>query len=125
MKIAAAVLSWIGGVLTIVIMWSSFGPLLGYELAFLAIPLVFTFITIAVLIYRQWATNHGSKVLAGILTIIFCGLLGGIFTLCIPESDLCGMESVAVLALQENHRVGGRGSLADNREKVNDLLHER
>ena len=90
MKVAAAVLSWIGGILTIIIMWSSFGPLLGYELAFLAIPLVFTFITIAVLIYRQWATNHGSKVLAGVLTIIFCGLLGGIFTLCIPESDLGG-----------------------------------
>ncbi len=90
MKVAAAVLSWIGGALTIAILWVNISPLFDIDTAWLVLPLLLTLITIAVLIYRQWATNHGSKILAGILTIIFCGLLGGIFTLCIPESDLGG-----------------------------------
>ena len=90
MKIAAAVLSWIGGALTIALLWINFAMLIGVEALWLLIPLFMTIVTLVVLIYRQWAVSHGTKVLAGVLTIIFCGLLGGIFTLCIPESDLGG-----------------------------------
>ncbi|MBO4856798.1 MAG: hypothetical protein J5511_05475 [Bacilli bacterium] len=90
MKIAAAVLSWIGGIATIGVLWGNCVQLIIYDTVWLILPLLFTLATIGTLIYRQWATNHGTKVLAGILTIIFCGLLGGIFTLCIPEEDLGG-----------------------------------
>lgn len=90
MKVAAAVLSWIGGIVSIGAMWGSISPLIVDDTVWLLLPLFYTLITIGVLIYRQWATNHGHKVLPGILTIIFCGLLGGIFTLCIPEEDLGG-----------------------------------
>ena len=90
MKTAASVLSWIGGIATIASLWGSIAPLFAYDVVWVLLPLLLTLATIAVLIYRQWATNHGTKVLAGILTIIFCGVLGGIFTLCIPEEDLGG-----------------------------------
>ena len=63
MKVAAAVLSWIGGVLSIAIIWINISPLFAYDAAWLVLPLFLTLITIAVLIYRQWATNHGSKIL--------------------------------------------------------------
>ena len=35
------------------------------------------------------------------------------------------METISVLALHEYHRIDSRDAIADNREKVDDLLRER
>lgn len=41
-----------------------------------------------ILAWRQAALSNGKKVASGICTLIFVSFIGGILTLCIPESDL-------------------------------------
>ncbi len=90
MKGVAAAFSWIGGIITAVYLWIVFGIMASYELAFLIIPIVYTVLDLAILIWRQNAVENGYKVGCGVCTLIFCSLVGGILTLCIPESQLGG-----------------------------------
>ena len=102
MKIAASILSWLGGALTTIleIIFLSNGQTVAYIdartndivlkqepysfwLWFFWIPLVG--LRIFILIYREISVNNGRKVAAGVLTLVFAGVLGGIFTLCTPD----------------------------------------
>ena len=109
MKKAASIVSWIGGIITILFTLIIIGrgynvvkivpTMYGYrrEIIHHAFPLwvwiitiLFIIADIIVLFYRESAVMNGNKVLAGVLTIIFASKLGGIFTLCIPENELYG-----------------------------------
>lgn len=89
MKTCSTIFSWIGGALTAFL---SFSNVLGYietDMAYLVIiPIVYTLIDLSVLLWRQHSINNGHKIACGICTIIFCGVVGGILTLCIPSDQL-------------------------------------
>lgn len=85
MKAVASVFSWIGGVATVIIVWFSFAPLFGYNSTYILIPLILTILDLIILIWRQYATSHGSKIGCGVCTLLFCSVVGGILTLCIPD----------------------------------------
>ena len=95
MKTAASVFSWIGGIITAVSLWVSFGIYASqsYLSGLLAIPAVYMIVDLSILIWRQVAVQRGNKVGPGVLTLIFCSAVGGILTLCIPESQLLGTVS--------------------------------
>ena len=95
MKTAASVLSWIGGIITAVSLWVSCGIYASqFHLSgLLAIPAVYMIVDLSILSWRQVAVNRGNKVGPGVLTLIFCSVIGGILTLCIPESQLLGTVS--------------------------------
>ena len=97
MKIAASIVSWVGGVGTIIfglifILMGFVDPYTSERLAYpswvWAFWLIDVVAVIAILLWRQYATSHGSKIACGICTMIFASLIGGILTLCIPEYDL-------------------------------------
>ena len=52
------------------------------------IYIIFVVLGLFVLSYREVAVNRGNKTLAGVLTIIFASVPGGIMTLCIPDYQL-------------------------------------
>ena len=87
MKTAASIFSWIGGTLTMVYGWWLFSPYLGMFGLFL-IPLLNNLIIFIVLIWREYSVANGKKVACGVCTLIFCALVGGILTLCIPQNQL-------------------------------------
>ncbi len=111
MKTAATVFSWIGGVLTTIIsivtismgmdvpvQRCSYGFYGGscyvttehqaYPAWVWVIVIIGIILRLIILIWRQYATSNGKKVACGVCTLIFVSLIGGILTLCIPESDL-------------------------------------
>ena len=49
---------------------------------------VFALGQIIILLWRQFALMNGKKMACGICTLIFCSIVGGILTLCIPEDEL-------------------------------------
>ncbi len=87
MKTVASVFSWLGGIATAIILWVSFIPLFTYG-AYFWIPLIYSVFDLIILIWRQSATSNGKKVGCGVCTLLFCSLVGGILTLCIPENQL-------------------------------------
>lgn len=104
MKTAASVFSWIGGLLTAVIYWVSFGILASQSnTAFLIIPALYTIVDLVILIWRQVAVEDGNKVGSGVFTLIFCSTVGGILTLCIPESQLRGSASSSSYSTSTNY----------------------
>lgn len=58
----------------------------------LLIPLFYTVLSAIILIRRQSEVAEGRKIPFGISTLIFCSLIGGILTICIPEADLYGYQ---------------------------------
>ena len=109
MKVAASIISWIGGVITTIV--GFFTIQAGYDVTFTRHNMygsysttehhdfpdwiwiiwgVMIAIRIGVLIYRERQVYLGFKTACGILTLIFVSVLGGIFTLCIPEHILYG-----------------------------------
>ena len=90
MKGVASAFSWIGGIITAIYLWITFGILASYNAAFLIIPAIYTVLDLVILIWRQAAVENGNKVGCGVCTLIFCSLVGGILTLCIPDSQLGG-----------------------------------
>ena len=91
MKRVASVLSWIGGIITAVYLWIVFGYIASFtDFAFLIIPALYTILDLVILIWREKAVENGNKVGCGVCTLIFCSLVGGILTLCIPDSQLYG-----------------------------------
>lgn len=103
MKIAACIFSWLGGVLTTIVWLIALlepATLTVYFLDYYyseplsvgpgtwAVFWVFLVGRIAILVWREIATRHGRKVGCGVCTIIFCSVVGGILTLCIPIDQL-------------------------------------
>lgn len=113
MKKAATILSWIGGVLTIILefYYLSFGTYAsetklecGYYYSYscqikeiryhVNYPFIVWFVVglialvqIAILIWRQNSVESGEGIAASIFTIIFCGVIGGIFSLIVATSN--------------------------------------
>ena len=81
MRAVASVFSWIGGIFTASMMWTNFSYVW-------IIPLIYTILDLSILVWRQRSVARGFKVACGVCTLLFCGLIGGILTLCIPEKQL-------------------------------------
>ena len=95
MKTAAAVFSWLGGIVTVIYTWvmvAIYAASLSMP-ALYVIPIVQTIIVLVVLIWRQVSVENGNKVGCGVCTLLFASLIGGILTLCIPDSQLYGYSS--------------------------------
>ena len=111
MKTVASVFSWLGGIATMILEFIFVGRgsdviVTGYRYtyygyqpytyiqhanspAWLWILIVLLAIfQLFVLIWRQLSTSNGNKIGCGVCTLIFCSLVGGILTLCIPEDQL-------------------------------------
>lgn len=115
MKIAASILSWLGGIAGLII--DAYNLYQGYfefsttttnrygqvvtETVLIPIPDwvwivfgVFAILRIGLLIYREISVYRGNKVLCGVLTLIFASVIGGILTLCIPQEQLYGYTNI-------------------------------
>jgi len=91
MKVVACVFSWLGGIISIIIAFVYTGILTngaGYDWLLWVIAASYAIGNISILIYRESQIRNGGKVASGVLTLIFCSLVGGILTLCIPEDQL-------------------------------------
>lgn len=87
----ASIFSWIGGIITAIIVWVYFAFIISvFEMPnlFYAIPIGYSIIDFIILVWRETEVSSGRKTAAGVLTLIFCSLIGGIFTICIPDSQL-------------------------------------
>ena len=92
MKTAAITMTILGGIASIVIYWVSFIALISKTPAFASIPGILTLLTFFMLIIYCAEIGRGEKTGAGIIAILFCCVIGGILTLCIPESELVDKE---------------------------------
>ena len=54
----------------------------------LYIMIAITVINLCFLIWREQQVNRGKKIAYGVVTLLFCSLVGGILTLCIPQDEL-------------------------------------
>ena len=99
MRTASTVISWIGGILSIIVLaiFLSRGIQVYDRWGYRTEPfpawvwiifVIYIFVDIAVLIWRETQLEKGHKIACGILTLIFSSKLGGIFTLCIPEEQI-------------------------------------
>ena len=94
MKTAASIVSWIGGIITMIINFIYLNSPTVKNLLSNNTGLIFCIVVIditiilTILIWRQRAVNDGKKVACGVCTIIFASVIGGILTLCIPKSEL-------------------------------------
>ena len=89
MKIAATIFSWLGAAFTTI-----------YGLVFLisggtktsgwlwVLWILAVIVRIIILIWRSVSIENGNKIACGVCTLLFCSIIGGILTLCIPESQL-------------------------------------
>ena len=113
MRLAATIFSWLGGIALIVLEFVLLGRgiyvtktfyyfnyYLGYSIPYTVtqhivapdwawiLMGVFALGQIIILLWRQFALMNGKKMACGICTLIFCSIVGGILTLCIPEDEL-------------------------------------
>lgn len=111
MKIAASIMSWLGGIATavlgfwrlfqgkgkIVTLYSVVDPknpvysstkIIPFDTWVWVVWFIYLAIMIAVLIWREISVYQGNKIACGIFTFLFAGILGGILTLCIPLEEL-------------------------------------
>lgn len=91
-KVAAA-FSWIVGIGRVIYFWFVyFMDLQQINPWLFLVPLFYTLVDVGILIWRQADVSEGRKIPSGICTLIFCSLIGGILTICIPEADLYGYQ---------------------------------
>ena len=91
-KVAAA-FSWIVGIGRVIYFWFVyFMDLQQINPWLFLVPLFYTIVDVGILIWRQADVSEGRKIPSGICTLIFCSLIGGILTICIPEADLYGYQ---------------------------------
>ena len=114
MRIAASIMSWLGGVLTAVVgFWRLFqgerqivvhyygvvdpkNPIyshtriIPFDTWVWVVWFIYLAIMIAILIWREISVYQGNKIACGIFTLLFAGIIGGILTLCIPFEELGG-----------------------------------
>ena len=113
MKTAASIFSWLGGIATIIFEFIMVGRgfdvvTTGYTYNYhyggyqpyqsvqhvdspiwlWVLIVIIAILQFIILIWRQSSVSNGKKVGAGVCTLLFCSLIGGILTLCIPEDDL-------------------------------------
>ena len=108
MRTAASIFSWLGGIATTIfgfvylskgqtVTYTTYNYYYGYSQSTQTVPydtwvwvlwVVFIFVRLIILIWRQCAVASGKKVGCGVCTLLFASLIGGILTLCIPEDQL-------------------------------------
>lgn len=111
MKSAARVLSWVFGILGIIVMfynYYSFDEIVkllnessslrgfasfveSFRSSYLYISIVCSIVAIIVLVWRDIAVENGHKMACGICTLLFVSKIGGILTLLITEDELAGI----------------------------------
>lgn len=142
MKKAASIVSWIEGIASIILIIIHFStgrftfesePVYvsgeGYveQMVVERVPyprwvwaLVIPFIiaVIVILAFRE-TVDANNKLILGVLTIIFVNLIGGILTLCIPDSELCQNNIITTQSSYGKPRYSSPDSRA---AKVNALV---
>lgn len=89
MERASNIFSWSGGIIQIATIWIW---MVFYSMAsgfkwLIAIAVVYTIVGLIILIARQQNVSDGEHIVAwGVITLLFISLVGGILTLCIPNS---------------------------------------
>lgn len=103
MKVAASIFSWLGGLVTTIygfyylsqgttVTVQHYSYYSGYTYTTEQVPypswvwalwVIFIFIRLIILIWREVAVSNGHKIGCGVFTLLFASLLGGILTLCI------------------------------------------
>ena len=145
MRIVSSIFSWIGGVVTIIVGFVRLS--IGHEVddiyyidglypvktgATKIVPydtwvwvLWFIYLggMLAVLILREISVRRGSKVLFGVLTLIFASLVGGILTLCIPDSEL--FEHSYKHKRIDYHKIYAGLNTAENMSQAKDTSDEK
>ena len=131
MRIAASIMSWLGGIATAVVgFWRLFqgerqivyhyrvvdsnNPvysrtrIIPFDTWVWVVWFIYLAIMIAILIWREISVYQGNKIACGIFTILFAGILGGILTLCIPFEELGGYsysrKKINYYKLQTSHK---------------------
>lgn len=116
METAASVFSWVGGILRTIALWIWFFVVdINISAWLVLIPLFYTVLSAIILIRRQSEVAEGRKIPFGINTLIWCSIVGGILTLCIPEDDLNGYEGY--LASKMYDEAGEKNELSED-EKI-------
>ena len=94
MKTWASIFSWLGGIGNIIVNCLTasgvirlYDSYLRPEWRWIA-TIVSAILIIVILIWRHFSIRNGKKIAVGVCTLLFCSLIGGILTLCIPEDDL-------------------------------------
>ena len=111
MRTAASIFSWLGGIVTTIIAYVNVAKGIDVPVTYQyyngwsysyqtvnqhqaspgwlwALLIIFAIVRLIILIWRQSAVANGKKVGCGVCTLLFASILGGIFTLCIPEDQL-------------------------------------
>ena len=95
MKVTASVFSWLGGFIGTLVEFICLLQYYNYNIYFYYnfdwIWIVFTIVVLfrlLILIWREIAVKAGNKVGCGVCTLLFASIIGGILTLCIPDSEL-------------------------------------
>ena len=109
MKTAASIFSWIGGVVTTII--EILNLVSGFDAIYVnnrgkvvtehldsptwlwVVWIIVLTIRVVILVWRELSVRNGKKKACGIFTIFFASVVGGILTLCIPDTDLGGYST--------------------------------
>lgn len=89
MRKVADVFTYLGAVIDVVYLWIALGVLqatTGISPLIFLIPFFYMVLVIVILVWRHKALEDGSKVGCGVCTLIFISPVGGILTLCIPQT---------------------------------------
>ena len=132
MRTVASVFSWLGGLLSNILVFISFFDMMELAPALVLVPIFYLIITLIILFWRESSINSGKKVACGVMTLIFCGAIGGILTLCIPYHQLgkprktiTYTESTKhVSALDRAYLISQKEKSQDRHPKIVNLTHE-
>ena len=143
MKIAASIFSWLGG-----LFWTVFGFVSlarGYDVTYTdyvtvygysyprsyqvtqnyptwvwILAVLFIFVRLIILIWRQTSADDGNKVGCGVCTLLFVSIIGGILTLCIPNETVSKPVSspTYIHDLKDTPSENNVDSLKDDKERA-------
>ena len=103
MRIAASILSWLGGLAMVIVGYSflirghvvthtypggSYTEVVPFHGGLFVLWGCYLAFLLIILLWRQHAVAHGHKVVSGVFTLLFVSPIGGILTLCISKKDL-------------------------------------
>ena len=132
MRTVASVFSWLGGLLSNILVFISFFDMMELAPALVLVPIFYLIITLIILFWRESSINSGKKVACGVMTLIFCGAIGGILTLCIPyhqlgkpKKTITYAESTKhVSALDRAYLISQKEKSQDRHPRIVNLTHE-
>ena len=132
MKTVASVFSWLGGLLSNISVFITFVGMMNFAPALILIPIFYLIITLIILFWRESSVNSGKKIACGVMTLIFCGAIGGILTLCIPyhqlgkpKKTITYAESTKhVSALDRAYLISQKEKSQDRHPRIVNLTHE-